>query len=143
MDYPSFKEEIERKTLEELQRLMFDYEKAKLSRSEAAQCLRTLWNAVSGLIERETMELIARGIKDVETKVLATPFDDVTVLTDPANGRLFIALQRRSAFVIVAGTLATPLKKHVTVGDGTFPEQLARTQMIGFKSHFGNLTKEI
>lgn len=57
---PTIREELDRKTLEELERLVYGYENDLIPGIEARASLQTLWQLVAGLVPRETMDLIAQ-----------------------------------------------------------------------------------
>jgi hypothetical protein len=54
-------EEIDRKAVDELQRIMHCLQTRRVGIVAAQEALQTLWNAVSGLVPRETMDLITQA----------------------------------------------------------------------------------
>lgn len=59
MKTPEIGEEIERKCVEELERLVHNRNIKRISQAEYEACIATLWNACSGLVSRETMNLLS------------------------------------------------------------------------------------
>jgi hypothetical protein len=55
---PSIKQELERKTLDELQRLILALEHGKVSPSQFNAAVRSLWQATAGLVSKDIMNLI-------------------------------------------------------------------------------------
>lgn len=63
---PVIAEEIERKAVEEIERLVHSRSIGKITQDQYEACVVTLWNAVSGLVSRETMNLLtlSQDLKD-------------------------------------------------------------------------------
>jgi hypothetical protein len=63
---PSIKEELERKTQETLEFLVRRHDQGRLSNSEFLVGVNAVWGVVAGLVERETMNLIAAAQSEVK-----------------------------------------------------------------------------
>lgn len=59
-DVPTLMEELDRKTLEELERIAHGWDTKRLLPTEVKASVQTLWQLVAGLVPKETMELIAQ-----------------------------------------------------------------------------------
>lgn len=58
-DIATIQEELERKTLEELERIVHGTATGRMTPTEGAASMQTVWQLVAGLVPRETMELIS------------------------------------------------------------------------------------
>lgn len=59
MEVPSIREELSRKALNTLQSLLIDRERGVLTEAQFGAALNVLWDTVSGLVDREFMDLIS------------------------------------------------------------------------------------
>jgi hypothetical protein len=58
---PALRDELERKTIDELTRLSNLAEQGVLAKGHFARTAKSLWNIVSGLIPLESLEMVARA----------------------------------------------------------------------------------
>lgn len=65
--HPTIEQEIERKAITELQRIMHALTTKRLGIVAASSSLQTLWETVSGLVSAETMDLIGQSATTVQT----------------------------------------------------------------------------
>lgn len=66
-DAPDIKDELERKASETLARALSQLSRGELSSGAARAALTALWDAVSGLVSRELMDLIAESLDAIDT----------------------------------------------------------------------------
>ena len=79
---------------------MFGLTKRRLGLSEARSSLTTLWNAVSGIAPRETMDLITQSAAAVNAQIDSKPrFDETAVF---ANDQGMLGLVRRAGCRVTA-----------------------------------------
>lgn len=64
-DVPEIKEELERKVTTALAEILQRVSKGVLSSEAAREGLKALWDASSGLVDLETMELVADSIDEI------------------------------------------------------------------------------
>lgn len=122
-DTPTIKEELERKTSETLYRALADLSKGIVSAEASKASLQALWDATSGLVSRETMDLIAESIDAVSLS--SVPHRRVFVKDDRT---IIIALPSEfhpdgQMLMTCKGNVSrSPIKRD----DATLPETSAR-----------------
>jgi hypothetical protein len=85
-EIPTLAEELERKTVEELERIVRAITNRAMTYDRGDECLLTLWNTASGLVSRDTMDVIARTQAAVGHKRAgATPVDELGVYSKSGN----------------------------------------------------------
>ena len=68
---PSLKDELERKTMQEIERIALDTRKGRISKREVRSSIRTLFNTVSGLVESEIIDKYLSMLSDELDKLSA------------------------------------------------------------------------
>lgn len=112
---PTIQQELDRKTVEALEHVMFGLTKRNITVSQAHYYLQALWSQVSGLIPGETMNLLATSATAVEQRLKAlNPPDQTTVLT---SGAIVVVVTRTKNEVMFryhkdGGTAAPVVVQH-------------------------------
>lgn len=93
-DAPSIEEELERKTSETLASALQGLSRGVMSKEACKAALQALWDATSGLVSRELMDLIAESIDAIETtrdaprRVVLAKADKAAIIDLPEAGRI-------------------------------------------------------
>lgn len=97
-DAPSIEEELERKASETLAQALQQLSRGIMSKEACRATLQALWDATSGLVSRELMDLMAESIDAIEQasdtprrKVLAKG-DRAVIVDMPEAGRIEVRL---------------------------------------------------
>lgn len=101
--FPTIQEELERKAFEQLERLAVQLEHGVISEAQFDTGVMSVWHCVSGLVGKDTTELIS-GIKTLKTVGIAS-YTDSRVFT---KGKHLAILIRNLGDYSV----------HLTFGDG-------------------------
>jgi hypothetical protein len=97
MHVPTLKEELERKTVDELERLVTARRLCRISNAQYQASVQTLWNAVSGLVSAEMMDYISQAARLTQRDHSFTPslvFKDadrsvITIVTRDEGGTVY------------------------------------------------------
>lgn len=108
-DIPTLAEEIERKAVTELQRIMHGLATRRISVVSAAASLQTMWEMAAGLVAGETMTLIGESATTVQKALHAKERPEETAVLTCASG--FYIVQRFAESVKISYGIAdgTPL----------------------------------
>jgi predicted nuclease with TOPRIM domain len=126
-EHPTIVQELERKTLAELERVMWSLEKKKISVASAYAAVRALWEITSGLVPTETMNLIAqasteleKSAQEVEMRVLVD--GEKSAVLNAVSGGVNIFIRRHADVVGKIKTIRTDTNE-------LFPEEWAFHKM--------------
>lgn len=123
---PTKEEELERKAMDELSRILHLYDTGRVTHREMNLMLDTLWACVAGLISEEWREFIEEARRVEDDRV---PFEYHAIRKSPYT---LISLHRsdESLSVIVrTSTGAIKQERHVDLSDRELPAKLARDRM--------------
>jgi hypothetical protein len=120
-DTPDLAQEIDRKAITELQRVMHGLTTRRIGVVSAAASLQTLWETTAGLVAPETMTLIGESATGVQKALnsKARP-EEVAVLVGSSNiavvqrfsDRVIVLMQPAQASSVGQGrTLAVPIEE--------------------------------
>ncbi|MEZ2310827.1 hypothetical protein AB6809_29705 [Paraburkholderia sp. RCC_158] len=114
---PSIREELERKTVEEIERAFLAVRQGKMTSYGYHQALQGLWGGVAGLVSKESMELISAAQKEYPAG-LGESMRSVTVI-----GEIVAVVRWPVGGIVVETSLkkpGTPLAvKEIQVEDGS------------------------
>lgn len=99
---PSIAQELERKTVEEIERLVISLQYGKISDAQFVQAVETLWQTVAGLVEQQTMDILAT----LKTHVSKNTQERVTRIFCNDSGDTVIAVWN-----LTIGKVTTLVKK--------------------------------
>ncbi len=147
-DLPTKEEELERKAMDELIRILNLYDIGRITHREMNLMLDTLWECMAGLTSDEWRKFIEEARRVEDDRV---PFEYHALRKHPYS---LISLQRTDeSLLIVMRTATGDVKrvKRVDLSNKTLPAQLARDRMKtliqeitdgGFKPLFNSNTRE-
>jgi hypothetical protein len=132
---PTVREELERKSLEELQRLVLALQHGKLSQAQFNEALQTLWMTTAGLVKNDISALIAKTRNELEkrrekvTRAFASKDGETFVVVSwiPSEGELAVTRHADGKVVTVPWTAPA---------DSTIPTLDAR-------NHFQNICESL
>lgn len=136
LDDYAIRSELERKTLEEIERILFGFEKKRMSKTEALQALQVLWNTVSGLVASETMNLISSTRQEVTNTFDPKSFEQAIVMQGQGAG---VVLMRQGAVMRIvqcAGPISGVDKDKTLEPDIMFPELAAHDGISALVRHY-------
>lgn len=58
-DWPTVAQELDRKVIEEMERLLHQHTRHEISNEQYNRAILTIWQVAAGLVPRETMEILA------------------------------------------------------------------------------------
>lgn len=125
-ELPTVEDELERKAMDELSRILHHYDTGRISYREMNLMLDTLWACVSGLTPEDWREMIEEARRIEDDRV---PFEYHAVRLSPYS---LVTLRRddESVTIIIRnGTGGSQRKKHHDLSGEVLPAKLARNRM--------------
>lgn len=129
MDFPTPEQELDRKTVAEIERIIHGLQTGKLTLPRAASSMLTLWQIVSGLVPKETMDVLGAAATDVAQKYRALGAPDNVAFLTGGPGGAYVVRRDGSEVTIHAwvGMQSTQKVYRAPVAE-TFPERWAFEQ---------------
>lgn len=129
MDFPTPEQELDRKTVAEFERLVHGMQARKVSIQEAGASLVTLWNVVSGLVPKDTMDILGNLTTGVRKRLDERgDADNVAVLMGAPGGAYVIRRDAGTVTIISwVGNLSNSKALRAPATE-TFPERWAAEQ---------------
>ncbi len=129
MEAPTPIEEVDRKTVAELERVIHALHSARMTAVAAAAAVRALWNATSGVVPDETGKLIASAAKQLDEAVSKNNRPD-TSRTMFGAGRCYL-IERRGGLVTmkIVGDIGEMIKVYPAPESEVHPEKWAAARM--------------
>lgn len=132
LEFPTIKAELERKTIEEVQRLAHDFKTCRISHDAFKACLQTLWNCSAGLVDKSTMEIISALINQPSVNEHTDRL--VRVLCDETGWHYVFAYRfgdDKALMDRVAPDGSRTRFELKAPADEIHPQQAAQNQMLG------------
>lgn len=130
-EFLTLKGELERKTLEELGRLLHLHNSGDISKHTLKACVQTVWQITAGLVEREIMNATSQTIDGLKT------IEPDTIMWLMHKGDSFVVLMWQPGTV----TVKTWLVKTRNVRTWEAPEGLHRAKLA--KEQFARIYKAL